>query len=214
MQNILDVYERYHIMPSLREHMLRVAAVASLICDHWQGEEIDKQSIAMACLLHDVGNIIKFRFNLPEDEHNPDIGHWRTVRQEFIDKYGTNEHHATLEIAKELGQSETVLSYIDGVGHDKFGEQIPLGDMGIKIVNYADTRVAPQGVVSYQARMDDVLVRYRTHPQFIGEAAHAEMVSYGYQVEAQIFEQVDIKPEDVTNEAIATIVEKLKQHQV
>ena len=35
MRKILDIYDEYKIMPNLQEHMLRVAAVASLICDNF-----------------------------------------------------------------------------------------------------------------------------------------------------------------------------------
>ncbi len=206
MPKITDIYREYKIMPNLQEHMLRVAAVASMICDHWQGEPIDKRSIVTACLLHDMGNIIKFRFNLPEDEQNPDIEYWRGVRNEFIEKYGTDEHHATIAIAKELGQSEKVISYIDGVGHDKFGKQIELDDMGIKIVNYADTRVSPKGVVSYQERMDDVLERYRSHPKFIGLEKHTKMVADGYKIEKQIFSFTNIQPFDIDELSIGDIL--------
>ncbi|MFM7088373.1 MAG: HD domain-containing protein [Candidatus Paceibacterota bacterium] len=201
-------------MPSLQKHMLRVAAVASFICDHWQGDQLDKKSIITACLLHDMGNIIKFHFNLPENELNPNIERWRMVRQEFIKKYGTDEHHASLDIAKELGQLEVVCAYIDGVGHNKFGDQLSINDMGIKIVNYADARVAPHGVVSYKNRMDDVVVRYRSHPQFIGEKAHEIMVTHGYQVETQIFQFLNITPDDITDNVIQPIIEELKQYQI
>jgi hypothetical protein len=33
-KNILDIYEEYKIMSVLSRHMLRVAAVASMICDN------------------------------------------------------------------------------------------------------------------------------------------------------------------------------------
>lgn len=214
MPKITDIYREYKIMPNLQEHMLRVAAVASVICDNWQGELIDKKSIVTACLLHDIGNIIKFRFNLSEDEQNPDIEYWRGVRNEFIEKYGTDEHHATIDIVKELGQSEKVISYIDGVGHDKFGQQIERDDMGIKIVNYADTRVSPYGIVSYQERMDDVLSRYRSHPQFIGDEVHNDFVTSGYVVEEQIFKQVSIKPEYINDLATSEIIEELKNFEI
>ena len=62
MKNITDIYEKYKIMPLLAMHQIRVAAVAMMICDSLS-VPIDKDSVIKACLLHDIGNIIKFDLN-------------------------------------------------------------------------------------------------------------------------------------------------------
>ena len=59
MRRITEIYDEYKIMPNLREHMFRVAGVASLICDNLE-ESLSKKEIISACLLHDLGNIVKF----------------------------------------------------------------------------------------------------------------------------------------------------------
>jgi len=52
-------------MPSLQLHMFRVAGVASVICENFkQPELINQDDIVSACLLHDMGNIIKFNLSL------------------------------------------------------------------------------------------------------------------------------------------------------
>ena len=46
-------------MPNLAMHQLRVAGVAMQICESLD-TNIDTNSVVKACLLHDMGNIIKF----------------------------------------------------------------------------------------------------------------------------------------------------------
>ena len=67
---ILEIYEKYKIMPQLRTHMLRVAAVGKIVCDavnekvkQNRGEFVNTKNVVTACLLHDMGNIIKFDLN-------------------------------------------------------------------------------------------------------------------------------------------------------
>ena len=62
-------------MPSLQLHMYRVTAVASRIVDNWKGQNLDKKEIIIACLLHDIGNIIKFKLLGSSEE-----GIYREVR--------------------------------------------------------------------------------------------------------------------------------------
>lgn len=58
--SIKSIYDRFSIPRSLRLHMYRVASIAEMVCDNWKGPRIEKDDIVAACLLHDVGNIVKF----------------------------------------------------------------------------------------------------------------------------------------------------------
>jgi len=55
-------------MPQLDEHQLTVAAVADFICAHFNGN-INRNNIVKACLLHDMGNIIKFDLSITNQIH-------------------------------------------------------------------------------------------------------------------------------------------------
>ena len=59
--NILEIYNKYHLPENLQMHMLRVAACSNLIIDNWNGLDIDKQAIIRVCLLHDMGNMVKYQ---------------------------------------------------------------------------------------------------------------------------------------------------------
>ena len=64
---IKDIYSKYNIPPNLQLHMFRVAAFADILCDNHKKVDFDKEIIIKSCLLHDLGNIIKFDFdNFPE----------------------------------------------------------------------------------------------------------------------------------------------------
>ena len=57
-RKITDIYKEYKIMPSLQMHMLRVAAVTKMIVDNYN-MDLDKESLVVAALVHDLGNIVK-----------------------------------------------------------------------------------------------------------------------------------------------------------
>ena len=78
-KNILEIYKEHNVMPNLQEHMLRVAAVASLICDNCT-EKLNKEDIITACLLHDIGNIVQFQLSyFPEFNKPQGIEYWQGI---------------------------------------------------------------------------------------------------------------------------------------
>lgn len=113
---IQDLYEKYHIMPNLKLHQLRVAAVAQTICESFD-ILVDTETVVQACLLHDMGNIVKSDFSVfPDSFYMPEGKvYWQKIKEEYVTKYGTNDHHATIEIVQELGVSEKVIECIDGI---------------------------------------------------------------------------------------------------
>jgi HD superfamily phosphodiesterase len=115
MKKITDIYAEYKIMPNLQMHQFRVAAVAFQICDSLD-IKIDKESILKTCLLHDMGNIIKFNLSYFPEWNNPEgIEYWQKIKDDYITKYGNNEHHATIKITKDIGVDSYILELIDSV---------------------------------------------------------------------------------------------------
>lgn len=207
-RNIIDIYKEYKIPPNLQTHMLRVASVASIICDNLT-EQVDKENIITACLLHDMGNIIKFKMDVFPEFFEPEgVEYWQKVKDEYIAKYGPDEHHASLEIVKELKMSERIFDLADapsfiGAPHNAESE-----DYGMKIVDYSDVRVYPHGVVSIEERFLDLRKRYVQHGPDTPERAAFEGALR--EIQTQIFSKCKIKPEDITDQAIAPIIEELK----
>lgn len=217
MHNILEIYEHYKIMPNLALHMLRVSAVAKIICDNWQGEEkIDEEKLLTMALIHDMGNIIKFRLDyFPEALEPHGMGYWQNVQNEYFEKYGRDEHKATVMILGELGIREEISSLVEIMNFGLLCQHKEnTSPVELRILHYADLRVAPFGITSFDERIADVSVRYADvpHDEFnkIPKSTRAELLSCGKEIEHYIFKNCKIRPEDITEESCKNVIEELK----
>ena len=197
-------------MRTLSEHMLRVAAVASLICDNFN-ESLPKEEIISACLLHDMGNIIKFKLDyFPEFNKPEGLEYWQNVQSEYIQKYGDNEHEAIIKIMKELDLSKNIIELADSNQFSLLCRQRDAEDMSVKIIHYADSRVGPYGVLSYSERMDDAKKRYENHKNLVHEEERLRLITCGEDMEKQIFTKCKIKPGDINDETVKSIILELR----
>ncbi len=210
-RKITEIYKEYKIMPNLQDHMFRVAAVAAIICDNFS-EPLPKKQIVAACLLHDMGNIIKSNFEfLPEFLEPEGLAYWQKVKDEFIEKYGIDEEKAHGQILLELGVSPKIISLVSQIDFALLCKHKDSDDVILKIINYADGRVSPYGVVSYDERMEEACKRY----QHILNSKHTEegrrkLVACGKETESQIFAKCKIKPEDIDDQTVAPIISELR----
>lgn len=209
-KKISEIYTEYKIMPSLQRHMFRVAAVASLICDNFT-EPLLKEEIVTACLLHDMGNIIKSDLEyFPEFLQPEGLEYWQKVKDEYIKKYGDNEEEANEKIAQELVVSPNVVFL---TSQDRFSllcQHRDSDDMNVKIMHYADTRVGPYGVLSYDERMNEAKKRYKNRKDIPKEEERQRLAACGKEIEKQIFAKCKIKPEDINDETVASVILSLK----
>lgn len=212
---ILDIYAQYRLMPNLQEHMFRVAGVAQLICDHMT-LPVDRSEVITACLLHDMGNILKFDLTVfPEFLRSKGVAYWQSVKADFHQKYGESEHEATLQIAREIGVNDRVIELISAIGFRQAKENYESVDFGRKICAYADMRVAPFGVTTLQKRSEDLAHRYSAHyPGPTQKAERERFVQFLTKVETQIFEKCDIQPTDLTEDRIQKSIPLLKEWQI
>jgi len=220
--NILEIYKKYQIMPNLAEHQFTVAAVADMICENLTLtpalSQRERESVVAACLLHDMGNIIKFDLAKTNSvlNINIDVEFWQKVKDDYVKKYGTDEHEAAIIIAKDLGVSDRVVELIDCIGFNTGTINAESKDFGRKICAYSDMRVWPQGVTSLENRLADLRKRYGNmfHQMGGDEAKRAGFENGIRKIERQIFEHCKIKPEDITEEATAQIKERLKSFEI
>lgn len=215
MRKITDIYEEYKIMPQLQMHQLRVASVAQMICDNIN-LELDKNIIIKTALLHDMGNIIKFDLPLfPKFLEPEGLEYWESVKSDYIQTYGDNEHEATVKIIEELGVEQEVSRI---AGENRFSNMClhkEGQDIYLKIIHYADGRVGPNGVLSYNERMDDAGERYKDHRINIWQKEERlKLVECGKDIEKQIFFHLNIKPEDINDQSVAPIIENLKNFEI
>ena len=160
MKTAQEIYTEYKIMPSLQLHQLRVASVARLVCDNLK-IPIDADNVILACLFHDMGNIIKSDIAyFPEFTKPEGTEYWERMKTEFVETYGTDHHIATASIAKKIGLPARAIELIDGIGYSKMSAIVSSSDLEQKIAEYADTRVGPQGVLSLKKRLAEGRARY------------------------------------------------------
>lgn len=218
---ITEIYQRYKIMPQLQEHQLRVAAVAKIICDHLRAK-VETDTIITACLLHDMANIIKFDLSpevtaklVPQVLKDGQLEYWQGVQQEFIQKYGLDEHKASIEIAKELGLNGQVLKCIENIDFAKALENVQNEELEPKICDYADLRVGPKGILSIKERLEEGRERYKDRTEkWIAAEKWGELNHACLTVERQIFALASIRPEDITDESVKLVIEELKAYKI
>ncbi len=176
--NILDIYTRYTIPPNLQRHMLEVTAVGQFIAEHWKGPGIDKNLLTQTLLLHDMGNIVKFKKPfLGELAENST--YWEDIQQQFIQKYGTNAHDATEAIVRELHVSKAVQETIIQMRANPDGSTAAV-TWEAKIADCADLCVSPEGIVGLEKRLADFMKRYHlneTDPVVIAWTNNAKEVA-------------------------------------
>lgn len=144
---IADLYEKYNLMPQLREHQLRVGGIVKLLSN-------DHDSIVTA-LVHDMGNMAKFT-NLDE--------YWSREQEIFWSKYGRDAHEATFTILKEAGLDRFSKYLIEeGRAYDRSDLDIEFFESlsnPALLTLYGDLRVSITGVTSMAERIADLEKRY------------------------------------------------------
>lgn len=202
-------------MPQLQLHMLRVAGVAKIICDNFQ-KEIDKESVITASLLHDMGNIIKFKLDLfPKGLKPFGLKYWEGVRGEFIKKYGPDEHLATIKISEEIGISQEIINIVNDLEFSMTKQIDRSNNLKKKVIKYSDLRVAPSGVLSLEKRLAEARGRYAIGktPKWSKEEFN-ELASIWDKIEKEIFYLTKISPEDITDRGVMRLIPKLREYNI
>lgn len=216
MKTVQDIYDAYHIMPSLQLHQLRVAAVGKMVSEDLT-RDVDTRSIVLACLFHDMGNIIKSDLVTFPDFLEPEgKAHWQLVKDDFIARYGSDEHEVALAIAQEIRLSPEVRALINGVGFSKLEQTRDMGSYEQKVVEYADLRVGPHGVLSMEARLSEARTRYADRrSEFPRDEESFEVhMRAAREIEKQLFSEATITPEDVTEHSIQPLISELREYEV
>ncbi|NVN96853.1 HD domain-containing protein [Candidatus Nomurabacteria bacterium] len=189
---------------------MRVASIAEQICDS-MNVKVDKDNIILACLFHDMGNIIKYDFiHFPEQYEKEGLDYWKKIQSEFISKYGQNEHVATLAIDKEIGLSLEIIELINDMDSKLMGKIYNSNNLNLEICKYSDLRAAPHSVVSINERMDEAKKRYKGHRNEFNQQERELFKENIMKIENQIFSHSNIKPEDINDESVKKYLEKLQ----
>jgi hypothetical protein len=137
------------------------------------------------------------------------------VKDEYRIKYGSDEHVATLAIAREIGVSERTISYIDAVGFSTAIENEHGDSFEKKIAAYADMRVAPLGIVTLNERLNDLDIRYANHAKRKEDEQGATRFAAAlHAIEQQIFARASDKPDDITAASCEKYIPALKKYHI
>jgi HD superfamily phosphodiesterase len=201
---VKDIYAQYKITPSLQAHMVQVAGLAKLIMDNWKDTpEINVRAVLQACLFHDIAKILSFKTFKDNEE---------MLQAEFIKKYGDDEHAAANKIVEEVGLSGEAQEIIKKNNTKPFLEKIrqimESNDFEMKILKYADSRVAPQGLVTLKGRWDELLQR---RPEKEGDREANEIMTA---IEKQIQNVVIMNLADIKQADIDTTIDFLNNLEI
>ena len=207
---VLEIYDRYLIPANLRRHMLLVGGVSRIIVDHFDGG-LDGEVLVKTMLLHDMGNIIKFKFDnldLLDDEDKLRVNDLKAMKMRFIEKYGDDCDVATEIIIGELTGDDRLV----GLCANSHGEQAHLflgtNEWEKKASYYSDMRVGPFGVLSVNERFDDLEDRYGNNKGKIEQLKRfrAECL----EIEEQLQSKTSLDLMRIDDELVAGVVDELK----
>ena len=203
-------------MPNLQLHQLRVAAVGKIICDSIN-IPVNERDVILACLFHDMGNIIKSDLTyFPDFIATEGIHYWEGVKADFVTRYGTDSHAANVLIMKEIGLSEKKVALLDASGFSRLSEICANDSWELKTLQYADMRVGPRGVLTLDERLSDGRIRYAAHKKayYDTDEGFKKLSSLAHELERQIFAETAIRPEDITDASVAPIIAQLWEYPV
>lgn len=214
-RTIEEIYQTYQIPWNLRMHMLRVAAIADQITNHWNGPAIEKDSLIRVLLLHDMGNIIKIELGEQSDFQRIDAELLGTLQKKYKDLYGQDDHQISREIGREVGLTDQELSLMDGKIFVKNEKTIKADSFERKIGAYADQRVSPTGVLPILERLTEAQLRYQNRPgSSMNNPRTQILVKCAVILERQVMDCCDIAPEQINDDSISHSVEELKKFKI
>lgn len=191
--------------------MIRVAAVAKMVCDH-TSLPVDTTVVVSACLLHDMGNLIKVKFEAAPELFEPEgVGYWQEVQAEMIALYG-DVGSATRAILHEIAPLPAIEETVAQASFGNMKEIAATGTLEAKLLEYADMRVALHGIVSMHERFDDIRARYVPvpHPkEYIDKLEGAAI-----QIEKELFAEMTITPKDITDVSTNDIQKELTAYDI
>ena len=107
---------------------------------------------------------------------------------------------------------------VEGIGYSKLGAIVSSADWEQKIAEYSDTRAGPRGVLPLEERLAEGRTRYlktaTSRPHYDTDAGFEKLAQTAGELERQVSGCMRIKPEDITDAAIASHIEQLRDFRV
>jgi hypothetical protein len=153
-----QAYQTYQTPKGLQEHMLRTAALAAIILEGWTGGAIDKDAIIRACTIHDIAKPMRFD---PDKQTQfgmspVDIEKLRKLQIRIRINFGSDEHHATVGIAREIGCNASIIRCIDNLEWKYIPRLLEENNLESLIPIYCDMRIGPRGILRLDQRITEL----------------------------------------------------------
>lgn len=214
---IQSIYDQYTIPPHLQLHMLRVAGVCKMICDHWTDGDLPVHNIMTVWLTHDLGNILKFDMDLFPEVREPEWVEYRKGIKKDFEQYGSDEHQATKKIASMCNISESWMNLLKMFDEYNDEKLIQSDNIALWICDYADARVATFGITTLHERIQKITKRnMKNHGRGTKKAKMVakNRTATAEKMEEKIFKHCTIAPQDITDEVVNPLLEDLRSFDI
>lgn len=209
---ISEIYSQYSIPLNLQSHMLKVAALGSLICDRFEDHVIDKDLVVKTLLLHDMGNILKFNFerlDLFEEADKKNVEKYKHAQKEYREKYGSDPDVATLQIIKEITSDKEVATLCEEAHWLNLANFINSDRWDVMVCTYSDMRTGPFGLLTITERVNDLKKRRPEESEDLDI-----LLEQGFIVEKQLNVATQNKLSEITSELVEHVAEKLRKTEI
>jgi putative nucleotidyltransferase with HDIG domain len=201
-----EIIKEFHVPSHILRHSVAVAKLAVFLAERLKekGIGVDVELLDRACLLHDIARVCDFKeldcgkFEQPVTEGDKEK--WTQIRAMYG---GMGHEEAAYDILKEKYptlaltiRKHRYMAMLDEEARPDTWEE--------KLVYYADMRVMEDRIVPLKDRLEDGHKRnvhlHGTEAQSrINTAAVDPLI---YRLEAEIFDKLDLRPLEITDELI------------
>jgi hypothetical protein len=203
---VSEAYKEYIIPRNLGEHMLRVAALARIITDNWNGSKLEAIDIVKACALHDLAKPMTFdlakqaQFGMSQEE----IDDLASLQNRLKTSYGENEHHASVKLCQDLGCNQQSVKIADNLEWSYIPQLIERGETESLIAIYSDMRIGPKSILLLLDRLTEL--KNRTDSK-----EYNQNVVNGTKLEQLIQQNCSLDLTSVTEYQLESLFSELKE---
>ena len=199
-QVIHQLYDDWATPKHVRAHIKQVTNVAMQIGEAYvkRGEIVDLNLLYAAGMLHDINRVCDFK-TLERDNFKEDITDEKWEKWEECRRQYKGIHHADIahEQLTKLGFPEVAELVRLHRSLNIINEPESYDTPEKKILYYADKRVKHDEIVDLKERFRDGRERYGGFDGIEERKLFEKVEKLTYQLEKELFGQIDLKPEDI-----------------
>ena len=205
-QQCFELMEEFHVPAHIKDHSLAVAKLGAFLAKKLRAKNVavNVDLVDRACLLHDILRVLDFH----EPDHNQFqqavTGQHEVSWQQLRDRHKSTCHEdAAYELLRERYPALAV-----AVRRHKYtallDEQEKPETWEEKLVYYADKRVMRDKIVPLRDRLEEAHQRHAhlRETRAGRKLDTAEVDSLIFELEQEIFSEIDLDPTEITGELI------------